>query len=511
MRRTKPLFALVVALGAAVVAGASGSPSQGRLEGRALVEALRGGGYVLYFRHAATDFSQEDTDTRNLRNCRTQRNLTADGRADARAIGRAIRELRIPVGSVLASRYCRTRQTASLAFGRVRTTIDLTSLPSSPTAAERNRRVAALRRLLGTPPRPGLNTVLVAHLFNIDAAAGISLEEGEAAVFRPRGKGRFRLVATVRPSGWAALRRSAGGAALRIREYRVPAGTHPHDVAPARDGGVWYTAQGSGQLGWLDPRSGRTRHVALGAGSAPHGVIVGPDGAPWITDSGLNAIVRVDPRTRRVRRYRLPASASYANLNTAAFDRRGVLWFTGQSGIYGRLDPKTGRVRVFEAPRGAGPYGITRTPSGAVYYASLAGSYLGRIDVRTGRATVLRPPTRGQGARRAWSDSRGRIWISEWNAGKVGMYEPRTRRWREWRLPGSNPMPYAVYVDEKDIVWLTDFGANALVRFDPATARFMPLTLPTAGADVRQLHGRRGEVWGAESGTDKLVVVRTRS
>jgi virginiamycin B lyase len=507
-RRTFPL-ALAGALAAAVVAGASGGHSQGRFEARELVQALRGGGYVLYFRHAATDFSQEDTDTRNLRNCRTQRNLTTEGRVDARAIGRAVRGLRIPIGSVLASKYCRTRQTASLAFGRVRTTIDLTSLPSSPTAAERNRRVAALRRMLGTPPRRRLNTVLVAHLFNIQAAADVSLEEGEAAVFRPRGKGRFRLVARVRPSGWAALRRLAGRAAVRIREYSVPAGTHPHDVAPARDGGVWYTAQGSGRLGWLDPRSGRTRHVALGAGSAPHGVIVGPDGAPWITDSGLNAIVRVDPRTRRVRRYPLPASAGYANLNTATFDRRGVLWFTGQSGIYGRLDRRTGRMRIFEAPRGAGPYGITTTPSGRVYFASLAGSYLGRIDVRTGRATVLRPPTRGQGARRAWSDSRGRIWISEWNVGKLGMYEPRTRRWREWRLPGSNPMPYAVYVDHEDIVWLTDFGANALVRFDPAIARFTRLNLPTPGADVRQLHGRRGEVWGAESGTDKLVVVNT--
>jgi virginiamycin B lyase len=206
----------------------------------------------------------------------------------------------------------------------------------------------------------------------------------------------------------------------------------------------------------------------------------------------------------------LAGDAGYANLNTATFDRRGVLWFTGQSGIYGRLDPKTGRLRVFQAPRGAGPYGITTTPSGAVYYASLAGSYLGRIDVRTGRATVLRPPTRGQGARRAWSDSRGRIWISEWNVGKLGMHDPRTRRWREWRLPGSNPMPYAVFVDEKGVVWLTDFGANALVRFDPATARFTRLNLPTSGAEVRQLHGRRGEVWGAESGTDKLVVVRTR-
>lgn len=297
--------------------------------------------------------------------------------------------------------------------------------------------------------------------------------------------------------------------ATTLREYPVPAGKRPHDVAPARDGGVWYTAQGSGELGWLDPKTGETEHIALGDGSAPHGVVVGPDGAPWITDGGLNAIVRVDPESKQVRRYPLPGGAAYANLNTATFDRSGVLWFTGQSGVYGRLDPKVGQVRVFRAPRGAGPYGITTTPSGAVYYASLAGSYLGRIDVRRNTATVLEPPTRNQGARRAWSDSAGRIWISEWNAGKLGRYDPRSRRWREWRLPGPTPMPYAVYVDDEDIVWLTDFGANALVRFDPRTARFTRLVLPSAGANVRQLLGRHGEVWGAESGTDKLVVVRT--
>src|SRR5215207_8453296 len=85
--------------------------------------------------------------------------------------------------------------------------------------------------------------------------------------------------------------REHGGAAFRIREYRVPAGEHPHDVAPARDGGVWYTAQHSVELGWLDPRTGTIKHIPLGESSAPHGVIVGPDGAPWITDGGLNAIV----------------------------------------------------------------------------------------------------------------------------------------------------------------------------------------------------------------------------
>jgi virginiamycin B lyase len=318
------------------------------------------------------------------------------------------------------------------------------------------------------------------------------------------------VVAGIAGAAAGATSSPSAAPALSVREYPVPAGSRPHDVAPARDGGVWYTAQGSGELGWLDPKTGRTRHIALGRNSAPHGVIVGPDGAPWITDSGLNAIVRVDPKTRRVRRFPLPTSSGYANLNTAVFDRRGVLWFTGQSGIYGRLDPRVGKVRVFRAPRGEGPYGITATPSGAVYYASLAGSYVGRVDVARSTVRVLQPPTRDQGARRVWSDSKGRIWVSEWNAGKVAVYVHSTGRWREWRLPGATPMPYAVYVDEADDVWLSDFGANALVRFDPETKRFTRVRLPSSPANVRQILGRRGEVWGAESGVDKLVVVRTR-
>jgi streptogramin lyase len=148
-----------------------------------------------------------------------------------------------------------------------------------------------------------------------------------------------------------------------FREYAVPPGSSPHDVAPAPDGRVWYTAQGSGELGVVDPDGGRTRHVSLGEGSAPHGVIVGPDGAPWITDGGLNAIVRVDPESLEVSAFPLPRP-DYANLNTAAFDGEGLLWFTGQTGVYGSVDPGSGRVRVFDAPRGEGPYGITSTPDG---------------------------------------------------------------------------------------------------------------------------------------------------
>ena len=293
------------------------------------------------------------------------------------------------------------------------------------------------------------------------------------------------------------------------RYYDVGAGSGPHDVAasPAPGGPVYYTGQRNGTLGILDPATGLVVEVKLGARSAPHGVIVGPDGAPWITDSGLNAIVRVDPVTRAVKAWPLPADAAGANLNTATFDRRGRIWFTGQSGWYGRLDPATGDMKAWRAPRGYGPYGIATTPGGDVWYASLAGNHIARIDVESGVATPVDPPTSGQGARRVWSDSKGRLWVSYWNTGQVGRYDPAAKAWREWKLPGDAPRAYSVWVDDRDAVWLTEWSSNAIVRFDPVAGRFESFPSDRPRANVRQMLGRAGEAWGAESGTDRLVVV----
>lgn len=318
---------------------------------------------------------------------------------------------------------------------------------------------------------------------------------------------------------------AAWGAEVTMESFEVPRGAHPHDVAPAADGGVWYTAQHQGALGWLDPATGETEHIPLGDGSRPHGVIVGPDDAAWVTDGGLNAIVRVDPESREVTAHPLPDYRGYANLNTAAFDGDGILWFTGQSGVYGRLDPASGDMKVLRAPRGPGPYGITATPDGEVYFASLAGDYVGHIDRQSDEVEEIEPPVAtadaeasgeeavedapDQGPRRVWSDSRGRIWTSQWHTGEVGVYDPAEGGWREWRLPGANPQAYAVYVDDEDKVWLSDFSMNAIVRFDPGTEEFDTFKSPRSGARVRQLLGRPGEVWAPESGTDHLVVLRT--
>lgn len=210
-----------------------------------------------------------------------------------------------------------------------------------------------------------------------------------------------------------------------------------------------------------------------------------------------------------MRAWALPRDSGDANLNTLTFDPAGRVWFTGQSGVYGRLDPKTGDMKVWKAPRGRGPYGIATTPSGDVYYASLAGNYIARIDTATGAATVIEPPTPNQGARRVWPDSKGRLWVSYWNTGHVARYDPGTRSWREWKLPGS-AHAYSVWVDDQDKIWLTDWTSNAIVRFDPEREKFESFASDRANAGVRQMLGRKGEAWGAESGNGRLVMVPTR-
>jgi virginiamycin B lyase len=312
-----------------------------------------------------------------------------------------------------------------------------------------------------------------------------------------------------RPARAAVHTRELNG--FRIRAFEVGSKFGLHDVACDASSFVWATGQRNGTLVLLDAKDGSFSDIDLGPGAAPHGVIVGPDGAAWVTEGGQNAIARYMPvgsgGKARVELFLLPSDKKGANLNTAVFDKQGVIWFTGQSGVIGRYDPKAKEMKAWDAPRGYGPYGIAATPRGGVWYVSLAGSYLAEIDTKTGTPRIVEPPTPQQGARRVWSDSQGRLWISEWNSGNVSVHDPKDGSWKKWQLPGDRPRTYAVYVDDADMVWLTDFAANAIVRFDPKTEAFVSFPSDKSGANVRQLHGRKGEVWGAESGTGRIICI----
>jgi virginiamycin B lyase len=91
------------------------------------------------------------------------------------------------------------------------------------------------------------------------------------------------------------------------------------------------------------------------------------------------------------------------------------------------------------------------------------------------------------------------------------MYDPQTNQWKEWKLPGNKPKPYAVYVDTTDKVWISDFGSNSMYKFDPLNETFSKFVIPSPEANVRQILGIEGEIWGAESGTDRLLMIKNDS
>lgn len=200
----RALFLLLVAasFGAfAQVPRVAASATQA-LSGPRLADALRQGGYILYFRHTSTDFSQNDERMTGFEDCANQRNLTDAGRADARAIGAAIRSLGIPIGEVLASPFCRTRETAELIFGRYTVS---TAVRGGPAQTDGGR-YDELRALL-TQRVPGkVNLAIASHGNPFAALVGTPyLAEGEVAIIEPRDAG-FSIVARIKKDEWAALK-----------------------------------------------------------------------------------------------------------------------------------------------------------------------------------------------------------------------------------------------------------------------------------------------------------------
>jgi phosphohistidine phosphatase SixA len=171
-----------------------------------LLAELRQGGFVLYFRHAATDFSQNDEKMKRYEDCADQRNLIDKGRADARAAGDALRRLGIPVERVLASPFCRTVETAQLLFGRAEKMQEVRGGPAAPAGSDR---YAPLKKILSMQVRAGTNLAIISHGNPFYSVAGPPyLQEGEAAVIRPLGAD-FEVIARVRVDGWEALGRAA--------------------------------------------------------------------------------------------------------------------------------------------------------------------------------------------------------------------------------------------------------------------------------------------------------------
>jgi len=192
-------LACTVGLATPIASRDSSAPEAGHaLTGPALVAALRQGGHVIFFRHTATDFSRNDAGMASYTDCANQRLLSPAGQAQAREIGEQVRRLKLPVGEVLASPYCRTMDTATQMFRRAN--------PRTELREQQDSDYPGLKALLVAPVPAGTNRWLVGHGTPFRAIAGAPhLAEGEAVVLRPGGT-RWTEVARVAPGEWAGLK-----------------------------------------------------------------------------------------------------------------------------------------------------------------------------------------------------------------------------------------------------------------------------------------------------------------
>jgi broad specificity phosphatase PhoE len=209
-RRTLTLAA-PIGLSAIINAAMAAAPVAA-MDDQEIAQALRGGGLVIVLRHGATSSDQADTDPLNFDNIAAQRNLNDKGKMLAKEFGVALRQAGVPVGAVYTSKYNRAYETAVLAgFKDIEKTEDLTEGGLIISPNENNRRVEAFRKMLGTAPKAGTNTILVTHSPNIIAALGkdwFDVKEGEASIFRPEG-GSYKLVARLQMDEWPRIAAAA--------------------------------------------------------------------------------------------------------------------------------------------------------------------------------------------------------------------------------------------------------------------------------------------------------------
>jgi phosphohistidine phosphatase SixA len=203
MRRALAPFAIAVIVGAGGLVSANEGQSP-----EALVEALKGGGHVVFIRHASTEVDYADQVDAVMGDCSTQRTLSEAGWAEAKAIGEALRAREIPVGEVISSEYCRAWQTADLAFGTYEKTGDLNFEPAEEYTEEQMAAMAErVTPHLSNPVETDGNRILVGHDDPFDAATGIYPEPmGVTFVLEPLGNGEFRILGSIDPTEWAEIK-----------------------------------------------------------------------------------------------------------------------------------------------------------------------------------------------------------------------------------------------------------------------------------------------------------------
>ena len=291
----------------------------------------------------------------------------------------------------------------------------------------------------------------------------------------------------------------------KISEWAVPTPQFARDPAPGPDGTIYIAVMFGNKIARFDTRARAFKEWDLPPGARPHGLLVDREGRVWYTGNGNGTIGHLDPGTGRVSEHKAPSGG---DPHTLVIDDKGIIWFTVQNGQrIGRLDTKAGRVTEYKT-RG-NPYGIALDRSGQVWFCQLSGDRLGRLDPATGKITELELE-RGSRPRRMATGPDGSLWVTLYGTGKLVRVDPAAGKVvKEYALPaGPAGGPYAVTVDAAHGVWVNEIQTDTVARLEPRTGEIRVFTLPSKNVGIRKMVvDADGRLWYMGSHNGRLGVI----
>jgi len=289
-----------------------------------------------------------------------------------------------------------------------------------------------------------------------------------------------------RPSGRATR--------VLITEYDLPRRTiAPHDVRTDADGMVWYSNFVENTLGRIDPATGAHKEFAYPAAKPgfPTGALcleADGDGNLWLSGMFQSGLVKFDIAKETFRHFPLPPGMNNDAAQQSMVMPRGSrvdgkVWsneVSKQSIL--RLDLASGKYEMFDVfklvPGSHAPYGLAADAANNLFFMDFGGEAIGRVDAKTGQASLYPTPTTRSRPRRTMIDAQGRLWFAEFAANKVAMFDPKEEAFREWEAPTPHTYPYDVFVDRNGELWSGSMSGDRVLRMDPRTGASVEYLLP---------------------------------
>ena len=301
-----------------------------------------------------------------------------------------------------------------------------------------------------------------------------------------RSQWNYELKTLPRPSGVATR--------VVYTEYDLPRETiSPHDVVVDAAGTVWYSSFGEQNLGRLDPKTGKVTEFPIpehkpGFPTGALGLRSDRDGNLWLGNMYQATIAKFDRKTETFKFWPLQGEQNIdaAQINMVSPQSShvdGKVWAqnNGFAGVH-RLDIATGKIETWEPFKSAGEphniYDVIPDSKNNVYFTDFRQRHIGRIDAKTGEIRLFTVPTPASAPRRGMMDAQDRLWFGEYRGDRIGMFDTKTEQFKEWPVSPRWSSPYDVVIDKNEVAWTGSMLSDQITRLDTKSGEAVNYLLP---------------------------------